>query len=640
MASNLMIKPDSIDALPGVSREEKQRYKSGLTNLWLHYNTAPDGSPQKTSLEDKIKAASQKIMQTVRNRPGARPPGAPQQQAQPSTSGQHQDGSQTTQQPNGGQTGGQQAYPNQATPINPQNFSQNVKNYLSKIKLFPPSGMSAQGPDFEKHKREWYAHAGGYLSRQENAMRALGPIKEQMRQIQNAQKQIPQELQDKYKLFTQMNAQAQTAFKELNQKNEQARRAQEEGAAANQTQAQQPAQQQPASGQAGGPMGVNAPQQQQPPQSTQSENTNATQLTTQQSQGQFAQNVVPPQTTQNPTTQQQPVHTPAQSQPPQQQQQQQQQIPQAATPQQATQNFQQYPQAAQQQQQRPQPNPQQMQQHPATPGGMQQPQSAHPSLQRPQPLSQADAMAQAARSYSQQQAQQAQSHGSAPQNPQQIPNPAMPYSSQYPQQQGQQSTPTATAFHPGTPHPQQQQQQQQQMNSAQTKFPIPKNLPPMTSTSTPVPGPQSRPSMIGNNMMMQPGIQKPPHFTLEGEGDHVLSKRKLDELVRQVTGIDASTSTGNDSGLTPEVEEAVLTLADNFVDAVITSACKIAKMRGSQTLDIRDIQVILERNYGIRIPGYSLDEVRTVRKFQPAQGWQQKMQAVQAGKVMGAANKE
>ena len=126
-----------------------------------------------------------------------------------------------------------------------------------------------------------------------------------------------------------------------------------------------------------------------------------------------------------------------------------------------------------------------------------------------------------------------------------------------------------------------------------------------------------------------PGIQKAPPFTLEGEGDHVLSKRKLDELVRQVTG------GGEGDGLTPEVEESVLTLADDFIDNVVTNACRMAKLRGSAMLDIRDIQMVLERNYGIRIPGYSLDEVRTVRKFQPAAGWQAKMQAVQAAKVMG-----
>lgn len=81
--------------------------------------------------------------------------------------------------------------------------------------------------------------------------------------------------------------------------------------------------------------------------------------------------------------------------------------------------------------------------------------------------------------------------------------------------------------------------------------------------------------------------------------------------------------------------QAVLTLADDFVDNVITAACRLAKIRPNSTLDIRDIQIILERNYNIRVPGYSLDEIRTVRKFQPAPGWTQKMNAVQAAKVMG-----
>ena len=147
--------------------------------------------------------------------------------------------------------------------------------------------------------------------------------------------------------------------------------------------------------------------------------------------------------------------------------------------------------------------------------------------------------------------------------------------------------------------------------------------------------------------MGQPVIPRPPPFQLEGEGDRVLSKRKLDELVRQVTG-------GSEEALTPEVEEvsspspstktqlylittpqAVLQLADDFVDNVISNACKLSKLRDSPQLDIRDIQVILERNYNIRIPGYASDEVRTVRKIVPAQGWANKMSAVNAAKVMG-----
>jgi transcription initiation factor TFIID subunit 12 len=76
-------------------------------------------------------------------------------------------------------------------------------------------------------------------------------------------------------------------------------------------------------------------------------------------------------------------------------------------------------------------------------------------------------------------------------------------------------------------------------------------------------------------------------------------------------------------------------MADDFVDTVISNACKLAKLRESPQLDIRDLQLVLERNYNIRIPGYASDEVRTVRRLVPAPGWTQKMNAVQAAKVMG-----
>lgn len=239
--------------------------------------------------------------------------------------------------------------------------------------------------------------------------------------------------------------------------------------------------------------------------------------------------------------------------------------------------------------------------------------------QRPQALTQRDAMAQAAQSYSQQ--QQQGPNVNQPQQPMQQQHGNMPNGMPFNQpQSAQHNTPTS-----GFPPP------NQQMNSAQTKFPIPKDLRLDPRTQTPIPGPASRPTMMGQGGMMNvPGVQKPAHFTLEGEGDHVLSKRKLDELVRQITG-----SVSPQDGLSPDVEEAVLSLTDNFVDNVITRACQLAKLRQGQTLEVKDIQMVLERNYGIRIPGYSLDELRTVRKFQPAPGWVGKVQAVQAGKVMG-----
>ncbi len=81
--------------------------------------------------------------------------------------------------------------------------------------------------------------------------------------------------------------------------------------------------------------------------------------------------------------------------------------------------------------------------------------------------------------------------------------------------------------------------------------------------------------------------------------------------------------------------KTLLNVADDFVDQVIVSACKLAKLRSSSTLELRDIQLILERNYNIRVPGYASDELRTVRKIQPAPAWTQKLSAVNAAKVTG-----
>jgi transcription initiation factor TFIID subunit 12 len=100
----------------------------------------------------------------------------------------------------------------------------------------------------------------------------------------------------------------------------------------------------------------------------------------------------------------------------------------------------------------------------------------------------------------------------------------------------------------------------------QSKMPIGKNLPERTlGTPQPVnlgggvnPG---RPTMSGGGgvaggVMGQPVISRMPGFSLESEGERVLNKKKLDELVRQVCG---GASEGQESSLlAPEVEEVGL----------------------------------------------------------------------------------
>ena len=81
--------------------------------------------------------------------------------------------------------------------------------------------------------------------------------------------------------------------------------------------------------------------------------------------------------------------------------------------------------------------------------------------------------------------------------------------------------------------------------------------------------------------------------------------------------------------------QTLLQVADEFVDQVIVAACRLAKLRQSSTLELRDLQLILERNYNIRVPGYASDELRTVKKVVPTQAWTQKLSAVQAAKVTG-----
>ncbi|KAI5921975.1 transcription initiation factor TFIID subunit A-domain-containing protein [Camillea tinctor] len=171
------------------------------------------------------------------------------------------------------------------------------------------------------------------------------------------------------------------------------------------------------------------------------------------------------------------------------------------------------------------------------------------------------------------------------------------------------------------------------------RMPIPKTL---HEKATALPQPVTlgggntagRPTYGGGNgagVNNQPVVSKMPVPQFDAEGDHVLSKKKLDELVRQVCGGGTPGADGN--YLTPDVEESVLNVADNFVDTVLHTACRLAKERGSKVLEIRDIQLVLERVYNIRIPGYTSDELRTVRKVQPSPNWIAKMSAIQAAKA-------
>jgi transcription initiation factor TFIID subunit 12 len=122
------------------------------------------------------------------------------------------------------------------------------------------------------------------------------------------------------------------------------------------------------------------------------------------------------------------------------------------------------------------------------------------------------------------------------------------------QQRATGSQPTSQPQPPHNVHP---TRPSEHSTSTAQRYPIPKQLHQAASDRpTAVQGAPQRPSLAVQGVMSQPVLQKNSGYVLEGEGSsRVLSKKKLDELVRQVTG-------GTDS-LTPEVEEVLIHPSSN-----------------------------------------------------------------------------
>ncbi|KAF3029164.1 hypothetical protein E8E12_000753 [Didymella heteroderae] len=629
-----LLKADDILRLQCLTDDEKQKYRLLMHNTWNMYNNATPGSSEQTQARTTLQQFSQKFIARER----AHRAKIQQQQQQGGQAQPNQAGAGAQQAPvkqEGSGNAGEAATNQQQQPAQGQNQTQQRPqnssvdpSIIKHVHEFPftlPPTYTLGTPEAEAKLKEYKNGYLNMLAKQATLTENIKRIQAQMQERQKSGQEVPQELTNaKNKVeeeYYRMKAQIEK-FRGLQKQWKDERGNAGQGAQpAQQTQQpqqgppQQPQQGQPSqqpqrqpslSGPSNQPAvkeepqikvegGQPQPQQtqpQQPPQFNQQQQNNQQQTPQQNAQG-------PPQQLQQQQLQQGQQHMQQGQQQMQQGQQQMQRPPPAphslSMPQQP-----QFPQQGQPQQHlpqqgqpRPQINPHQanMQQH-------QQSNSPHPQSAttngQPVPLSHQAAISAANRSYTD------------------------PARTNTPMQAG-----AGGSFHaPGS-------REREQLNNP--KMPIPRHL--NVTSPMPVNMGQQRPTMSGPTNgapgpMGQPVISRPPPFQLEGEGDRVLSKRKLDELVRQVTG-------GSEEALTPEVEDAVLQLADDFVDNVISNACKLSKLRDSPQLDIRDIQHVLERSYNIRIPGYASDEVRTVRKIVPAAGWVDKMKAVNAAKVMG-----
>jgi len=68
--------------------------------------------------------------------------------------------------------------------------------------------------------------------------------------------------------------------------------------------------------------------------------------------------------------------------------------------------------------------------------------------------------------------------------------------------------------------------------------------------------------------------------------------------------------------LDAQVEQFLLQIADDFVDNVASYSCMLAKHRNSNTLEVKDVALHLEKHWNMEVAGFSEGAVRPIRRTQ------------------------
>ncbi|XP_031567628.1 transcription initiation factor TFIID subunit 12-like isoform X2 [Actinia tenebrosa] len=95
-----------------------------------------------------------------------------------------------------------------------------------------------------------------------------------------------------------------------------------------------------------------------------------------------------------------------------------------------------------------------------------------------------------------------------------------------------------------------------------------------------------------------------------------LTKRRIQELLHE---IDPQEQMDDD------VEDLLLQIADDFIENVVNASCQIAKHRKSNTLEVKDVQLHLERCWNMWIPGFGADELRPYKKAATTEAHKQRL---------------
>jgi transcription initiation factor TFIID subunit 12 len=88
--------------------------------------------------------------------------------------------------------------------------------------------------------------------------------------------------------------------------------------------------------------------------------------------------------------------------------------------------------------------------------------------------------------------------------------------------------------------------------------------------------------------------------------DQVLTRKHLQEMSKEVDP---------NEQLDDDVEEFLLSYAEEYMEKIIEGACNLATHRKSTSLETKDVQTYLERTCNFWSPGFGTDELRTYKRL-------------------------
>ncbi|XP_049843998.1 transcription initiation factor TFIID subunit 12-like [Schistocerca gregaria] len=114
-----------------------------------------------------------------------------------------------------------------------------------------------------------------------------------------------------------------------------------------------------------------------------------------------------------------------------------------------------------------------------------------------------------------------------------------------------------------------------------------------------------------------PARNPPPGPEEPGAAPH--ARTRLHDIVKELDP---------NERLSDEVEDVLLELADDFVEATVRAACLSARHRRSAVVEARDVQLHLERHWNMWLPGFGTEEVQPYAPAAEGEAHRRRMELV------------